>query len=388
MAENSSLKEAVVTSADVQQLSIPRRPDAHKGDFGHVLVVAGSVGKSGAAAMAGLAALRAGAGLVTVASPRSVQPMVAAFAPELMTEPLAETPEGTISLLALTRREELLKGKSVVVIGPGLSNHRETAEFIRDFTGICSVSMVIDADAINAFAGIAEELQPDKDVDDFATRVLTPHPGEMARLSGKSTAEVQLNRVRVALDMAALTKACVVLKGHRTVIASPNGYVWINTTGNPGMAKGGSGDVLSGITGGLLAQTPHLQQMYGWRADADPETWQSISPHLKDIYRWISRKDPRAQEIKELGKRSRKTGDPAVGLAVQRRMDASIRQTIRLLGALQVCRAVYLHGLAGDVARDRHGENAMIATDMIQSLGDAFAVCENEAHSKFAYLQR
>jgi hydroxyethylthiazole kinase-like uncharacterized protein yjeF len=346
------------------------------------------VGKSGAAAMAGLAALPAGAGLVTVACPKSVQPLVAAFAPELMTEPLDETVEGTIAVLALAKREEWLQGKSVVVLGPGLSRNRETAEFIHDFTGICSVSMVIDADALNAFAGRAQELLPDKEADDFALRVLTPHPGEMARLAGKSTAEVQLNRVRIALDMAAQTQACVVLKGHRTVIASPGGHVWINTTGNPGMAKGGSGDVLSGIVGGLLAQAPYLQEMYGWRADADPETWPSTSPYLKEIYRWISRKDPRLHEIQELGKHLSKTDDPAPRDKIWAKMQAGIWDTVTLIGTLHVCRAVYLHGLAGDVARDKRGESAMIATDMIDCLGDAVAICENESHSKFAYLQR
>jgi NAD(P)H-hydrate epimerase len=141
VASHASLRQDVVTSADVQSLALQRRPDAHKGDFGHVLVVGGSVGKSGAAAMAGMAALRTGAGLVTVASPRSVQPAVAAFAPELMTEPLEENAEGAVSILALARREQLLKGKTVVALGPGLSQNEETAEFIRDFVSICATSL-------------------------------------------------------------------------------------------------------------------------------------------------------------------------------------------------------------------------------------------------------
>src|SRR4029077_14039396 len=132
------------------------------------------VGKSGAAVMAGLAALRVGAGLVTVASPKSAQPLIASYAPELMTEPLPETAEGTISLLALADRERLLKGKSVVVIGPGISRNEETAEFVRDLVSVCSAAMVIDADGLNAFEGTADEIQPDNAVGPFAVRVLTP----------------------------------------------------------------------------------------------------------------------------------------------------------------------------------------------------------------------
>ena len=140
--------------------------------------------------MAGLAAMRVGTGLVTVASPKSVQPLVAASAPELMTEPLPETMEGTISLLALADRERLLKGKSVVAIGPGISRNEETAEFVRDLVSVCSTSMVIDADGLNAFEGASEEIRPDSEVDPFSMRVLTPHPGEMSRLTGLPTGEM------------------------------------------------------------------------------------------------------------------------------------------------------------------------------------------------------
>src|SRR5258707_1312889 len=157
-------------------------PDAHKRDFAHVLVVGGSLGKSGAAGMAGLAALRTGAGLVTVASPKSVQPIIAAYAPELMTEPLAETNQGTISLLALANRDKWLQGKSVVVIGPGISRNEETAEFVRDLVSICPESLVLDADGLNAFEGHANDLRPAHDVPTPSARVLTPHPGEMSRL--------------------------------------------------------------------------------------------------------------------------------------------------------------------------------------------------------------
>lgn len=360
VAEHASLHQDVVTSADVQALAWRRRPDAHKGDFGHVLVIGGSVGKSGAPAMAGLAALRTGAGLVTVASPKSVQSAVAASAPELMTELLEETADGTVSILALARREQLLKGKTVVALGPGLSQNEETAEFIRDFVSICTTSLVLDADGINAFAGHGEEIQPD--ADDYSFRVLTPHPGEMSRLIGSPVPVIQANRVATARRVAELTRACVVLKGHRTVIASPHGHVWINLTGNPGMAKGGSGDVLTGIVAAVLAQRPLQGVSVGWRPGDDPE----------------------GKKIKDLVKKA----DPEMAHVTAEKIAAKTREAHDLMAALGVARAVYLHGLAGDIAASLYGQQSMIATDIINCLGEAFAICEDEALSKFTYLQR
>ncbi len=360
VAQHASLRQDAVTSADVQALALQRRPDANKGDFGHVLVIGGSVGKSGAPAMAGLAALRTGAGLVTVASPKSVQSVVAASAPELMTELLEETADGTVSILALARREQLLKGKTVVALGPGLSQNEETAEFIRDFVSICTASLVIDADGINAFAGHGEEIQPD--ADDYSFRVLTPHPGEMSRLIGSPVPAIQANRVGAARRAAELTRACVVLKGHRTVIASPHGHVWINLTGNPGMAKGGSGDVLTGIVAAVLAQRPLQGSSVGWRPGDDPE----------------------GKKIKELAKKS----DPEMANVAAAKIAAKVREARDLITALGVARAVYLHGLAGDIAASLYGQQSMIATDIINCLGEAFAVCEEESRSNFAYLQR
>jgi ADP-dependent NAD(P)H-hydrate dehydratase / NAD(P)H-hydrate epimerase len=361
VAKHASRHQDVVTSADVQALALPRRPDAHKGDFGHVLVIGGSLGKSGAPAMTGLAALRAGAGLVTVASPRSVQTAVAASSPELMTEPLEETADGTVSLLALARREQLLKGKTVVALGPGLSQNEETAEFVRDFVSICTTSLVIDADGINAFAGQGEEIQPD--ADDYSFRVLTPHPGEMSRLIGVPVAAIQADRIAAARRAAELTRACIVLKGHRTIIASPHGHVWINLTGNPGMAKGGSGDVLTGIVAALLAQRPLQGASVLWRPADHPE----------------------AKEIMELLKKSQ---DPGLAPVAAQKVAGKVREASDLMAALGVARAVYLHGLAGDIAASLYGQQSMIATDIIHCLGEAFAVCEDEAFSKFAYLQR
>jgi hydroxyethylthiazole kinase-like uncharacterized protein yjeF len=360
VAKHASLHQDVVTSSDVQALAWQRRPDAHKGDFGHVLVIGGSVGKSGAPAMAGLAALRTGAGLVTVASPKSVQNAVAASAPELMTELLEETADGTVSILALARREQLLKGKTVVALGPGLSQNEETAEFIRDFVSICTTSLVIDADGINAFAGHGEEIQPD--ADDYSFRVLTPHPGEMSRLIGSPVPDIQANRLAAARRAAELTRACVVLKGHRTVIASPHGHVWINLTGNPGMAKGGSGDVLTGIVAAVLAQRPLQGVSVGWRPGDDPE----------------------GKKIKDLIKKS----DPEMANVTAEKIAGKAREARDLMAALGVARAVYLHGLAGDIAASLYGQQSMIATDIINCLGEAFAICEEESLSKFAYLQR
>ncbi|MCU1255746.1 MAG: hypothetical protein JWM83_2045, partial [Candidatus Angelobacter sp.] len=387
IAATAHLREDVITARDAQAISIRRPPDAHKGEFGHVLVIGGSVGKSGAAVMAGLAALRTGAGLVTVACPKSVQPLVAASAPELMTEPLPETAEGTISLLALADRERLLKGKSVVVIGPGISRNEETAEFVQDLVSVCPVSMVIDADGLNAFEGLTEDLKPDMLVDPFTIRVLTPHPGEMSRLTGLPTGEIQSNRIAIAKKFAADTQTCVVLKGHRTIIASPEGQTWINTTGNPGMAKGGSGDVLSGVVAGLLAQVQHLQPNDRWQSEDEPKA-DIESLGLNAIYRWISTQDPQGGDIRALRDQYRKTKNLKLLAELQNKVQTKIKQAIALISSLHVGKAVYLHGLAGDIAASLYGQQSMIATDIINCLGEAFAVCEAEAVSKFVYLQR
>src|SRR5205085_4423657 len=242
----------VTTAQDVAMVFAPRREDAHKGDFGHVLIIAGSLGKAGAAALAGLGALRVGAGLVTVACPRSVQATVAGFAPELMTEGLEETSEGTVALAAEKRVDQLLTGKDVIVLGPGLSRNEETAAFIRQFATHCPLPLVLDADGLNAFEKHYQELVPRGDA--AALRVLTPHPGEAGRLIGMATKELQADRLGVARRMAEETGAFVVLKGWHTIIASPAGEAYINMTGNPAMSKGGSGDLLSGMIATALGR--------------------------------------------------------------------------------------------------------------------------------------
>ena len=233
-------------------LPLVRAAESHKGSFGHALIVAGSVGKTGAAIMAGNAALRAGAGLVTIATPESVLPIIAAAHPEYMTEALPGTDAGSLSTAALTsgRYAQAVRGKSVVAMGPGAGQHPDTQEFIRTIVADTEVPMVLDADGLNAFDGRGELLSRRKS----EKLVVTPHPGEMARLLGSSIAEVQKDRVKTALDAARKWNAQVVLKGFHTIVASPKGQVFVNTSGNPALAKGGSGDVLTGLLAGLIAQ--------------------------------------------------------------------------------------------------------------------------------------
>jgi hydroxyethylthiazole kinase-like uncharacterized protein yjeF len=231
----------------------PRDANSNKGKFGHVLVVGGSFGKAGAPAMASLAALRTGAGLVTAAVPHSIVNVVAAIAPELMTAPLAEGSEGAVSTknLDATNLEELVKGIKVLAIGPGLSTQGDASEFARRMVEKTTIPVVIDADALNAFMDRTDLL-------DGAgrTMVLTPHPGEMARLAGLTVKEVEADRIGLARSFATKHRLTLVLKGWRTLVAHPDGSIAVNTTGNPAMAKGGSGDILTGIVAGMLAQFP------------------------------------------------------------------------------------------------------------------------------------
>ncbi|MGA8266783.1 MAG: NAD(P)H-hydrate dehydratase, partial [Candidatus Acidiferrales bacterium] len=297
--ECSDSKVRWLEPGEISEIDLNRRADVNKGDFGHALVVAGSVGKTGAAVMAGWAALRSGAGLVTVATPEPCLPIVSGQVPEMMTEPLAATDFGSISASSLenNRFAGLLRGKAIAAIGPGLSTGADTQQFIRAVVRENPIPTVLDADGLNALAGHRAELAAHK----CESLVITPHPGEMARLIASSVADVQRCRIDVAKAAATEFKATVVLKGHETVIASPEGDVWVNSTGNPGMAKGGTGDVLTGMLAGILAQH---------------------------------------------GRQNRTSA---------------------------VCLAVYLHGLAGDLAAREIGEIPLMATDLIRAIPRAYS---------------
>jgi ADP-dependent NAD(P)H-hydrate dehydratase / NAD(P)H-hydrate epimerase len=281
----------LLTRETMRAILDPRPPEAHKGDFGRVLVVAGSAGKTGAAHLTAMGALRSGAGLVTIGTPRSCQPIVASMAPEYMTEPLEESPSGGVDFAALERVLELRA--DVIAAGPGLGTAPGTTAFVHGLVERATVPLILDADALNAFAEEPDRLTSRDGVD----VIITPHPGEMARLTAASIDEVQNDRLQVARRFAMTHRVHVVLKGHRTVIATPDGGAFINLTGNPGMATGGTGDVLTGM-----------------------------------IAAWFG----------------------------------------QLLDAEAACKlAVYLHGLAGDLAEADEGEVAMTAGDLLLRLGDA-----------------
>ncbi len=266
----------------------PRPRSGHKGTFGHLLVAAGSPGKSGAAVLCGLAALRVGAGLVTVAS--HAAPGFAAEVPELMTEQLSNE-----NFPALAR------GKTVIAMGPGLGRSQETESLVAAALADCEQPVVLDADALAPGIRGAFCEKPGR------VRVLTPHPGEMARLTGKSVTGIQSSRVDSARSFACESQVTLVLKGQRTLIAFPDGRVWINPTGTPAMGKGGSGDILTGLIAGLLAQFPD-----------DPDQ--------------------------------------------------------------AVAAAIYLHGLAGELAARALGEKGLIARDLVDYLPAAWEKCAGLPH--------
>jgi len=282
---------ALLTRHGMRDLITPRVPESHKGDYGRVLIVAGSRGKTGAAHLAAVGALRSGAGLVTVATPAGCQAVVATMGPEYMTEPLAETEDGGIDPECVDRVLEM--ARDVIALGPGLGQAPATQNFVRSLVDRASMPLVIDADGLNAFGANPDRLagREGRDV------IITPHPGEMARLVGMSTDEVQASRLEIARNFAAAHRVYVVLKGHRTLIATPDERIFINPTGNPGMATGGTGDVLTGMIAAWLAQ---------------------------------------------------------------------------LLDAEAACKiAVYLHGMAGDLAEADEGEVALTSSDLASHIGAA-----------------
>jgi NAD(P)H-hydrate epimerase len=280
--------------ADIAPHFPPRPRDAHKGTYGHLLLVAGSLGKTGAAALAAMAALRSGTGLVTVATPESQQPIVAGLVREPMTLSLAETPARTVAAAAHPSVVEAALSRDALAIGPGLGLEAETQDVVRRLTRDLQRPMAIDADGLTALAGHLELLRQAP-----APRCLTPHPGEMARMLGVKIGAVQDDRIETLRTFATAYRVHCVLKGAASVMGVPDGRVFLNPTGNPGMASGGTGDVLTGIVGGFLARGM----------------------------------------------------EPAVALTA----------------------AVYLHGLAGDIAAARVGQEALVAGDVIEALPAAFA---------------
>jgi NAD(P)H-hydrate epimerase len=306
LVNSSGSRLNLVEPGDVERwLAASRRsPHANKGDVGKVLIVAGSRGKTGAACLAGEAALRGGCGLVTIATAESSQPIVASrVIPECMTEPLVETRAGSAAREAAARVLELAADRDVLAIGPGLgSTDKSTRAFMRVVAVKRQRPMVIDADGLNSLAPWARNLRGSAEL----PMILTPHPGEMARLIAKPIAEVLKNPVDVARSFAMNFSVILVLKGSPTVIAAPDGQVYVNATGNAGMATGGTGDVLTGMIASLVAQ----------------------------------------------------------------KLDDPLSATIA---------AVYLHGLAGDIAASRLGTRAMIASDITSHLGDAFISAGGDA---------
>jgi hydroxyethylthiazole kinase-like uncharacterized protein yjeF len=237
----------LLTRESMRELVQPREPESHKGDYGHVLLIAGSTGKTGAAHLAALGALRSGAGLVSVATARSAQPILAAMGSEYMTLPLEETADGRIAAGALDRVLDF--ESDVIGVGPGLGTGPDVTVFVQELIERSESPLVLDADALNVLASDPDRLQGRS-----RPIIITPHPGEMARLVSTSVEEVQSSRVDVARDFAVAHQIYVVLKGYRTLIATPEGKVFINPLGNPGMATGGTGDVLTGVLSAWLAQ--------------------------------------------------------------------------------------------------------------------------------------
>ena len=246
--EEAAIQTELLTRDVVAHWLPPRKSTAHKGTFGHLLVAAGSSGKTGAAALCAMGGLRVGAGLVTLAMPHNLNHTLETLVIEAMTIPLEKSTDCLTSNDYKTIKTAMAD-KQAIAVGPGMGSAKETVKLVRKLYRETTLPMVVDADGLNCLAmdiGILKKAP--------AARILTPHPGEMARLTGLSTADIQADRLRIASDFAKKHNLFLVLKGSGTVIAAPDGEIAVNTTGNPGMASGGMGDVLTGLIGGLLAQ--------------------------------------------------------------------------------------------------------------------------------------
>lgn len=249
IAEKAGPKQHLLTPEMLTAAFKPRPSDAHKGTTGHALIVSGSPGKTGAAAMTAMSAMHAGAGLVTLAIPESLNPVLETQVLEAMTFPLRETEAGILGESSFSQIMGLVSGKKCLAIGPGLGEAAETKKLVHRILKESSVPVVIDADGLNNLAGSTQILKKAK-----APVILTPHPGEMAKLRDTTAGSIQKDRINYAREFAQEFNVHVVLKGARTIIAHPDGNIFINPTGNPGMASGGMGDVLTGIITGLVAQ--------------------------------------------------------------------------------------------------------------------------------------
>lgn len=297
--EQLALQHVQLEPALVKQWLPQRKATAHKGSCGRVLVLAGSEGMLGAAVLCAEAVLKIGAGLVTLALPKSIYPLAATKLTEVMTRPLPETAEGTLALMAWAQVEKLVDKADVLVLGPGLSSQGETAILVLKILEETNLPVVVDADGLNILADNPHFLNKKR-----KNLVFTPHPGEMVRLTEKTMEEVQNNRLDLVREKAQEWGVSLVLKGAGTLVASPQGKVYVNSTGNPGMATAGAGDVLAGVIGGLLAQ----------------------------------------------------------GLTT----------------TIAAASAVYIHGLAGDLARNEQGEMGLLAGDILAYLPKALKLVKEE----------
>ncbi len=300
--------------------------------LGHVLVVAGSSGREGTAALVGMAALSAGAGRVTVACPKSIQPTVAGFHAALATYAVPETDQGTIAATASDRIGELLAGKDAVVVGPGLSANPATGAFVRRLASTCTLPLIVDGDGLDAFEGRFSEI---KRSDETPLLVLMPDAEQAARLVGFALGAVRADSVTAARGIARATGACVVLKGQRSVVAGASGEAWINLSGNAALARAGVDELLSGIVGAALAR--HVNRR---AATAEP--------------------DPTADRP----------------------------FTRALLNDLHVAAAVHLRNLAVDIARDALHENTLGAADVLEALVEAFRDCDLQLEQNLFYLHK
>jgi NAD(P)H-hydrate epimerase len=247
--ERIAPKQHLLDDKTIRSYLRPRAKDAHKGTAGHLFIIAGSPGKAGAAAMTAMAAMRSGAGLVTVGIPKSLNTAIEPMILEAMTCPLPENTEGFLSESSFDEVMQNLAGKKCLAIGPGLGTDTSTKKLVFKILQEASLPVVMDADGLNLLAGETRLLSKLK-----IPLILSPHPGEMARLSGKTVPQIQQDRISCARDFAVGHKVHIVLKGAGTVVAHPDGNVFVNPTGNPGMASGGMGDILTGIIAGFVAQ--------------------------------------------------------------------------------------------------------------------------------------